>query len=95
MTTKLESKSDIVDLVLLQKQLDGVQFVYPSSSQKSMLDQVDNCYKHLQKLQKSESSQTFAAEVKMAITVTNALVLVEQLKLKGDSSNAFVASAAE
>ena len=94
MATKLESKSDIVDLALLQKQLYGVvQFVYPSSSQKSMQDQVDNCYKHLQKLQKSESSQTFAVEVKkMATTVTNAVALVDQLKLKGDPMEVMQAS---
>lgn len=83
MATKTDPKTDVDSL---QKQLYSViQFVYPSASQKSMQDKVDDCYKQLQKLQKSEDAPTFTAEMnKISSTVTKATLLVEQLRSNVD-----------
>ena len=83
MATKTDPKTDIA---ALQKQLYSViQFVYPNASQKSMQDKVDDCYKQLQKLQKSEDTPTFTKEMnKISSTVTKATLLVEQLRSNVD-----------
>ena len=93
MATKKDPKADID---ALQKQLYSViQFVYPSVSQKSMQDKVDDCYKQLQKLQKSEDAPTFTTEMdKISSTVTKATLLVEQLRSNVDMVEATQASLA-
>ena len=93
MATKKDPKTDVD---ALQKQLYSViQFVYPSDSQKSMQDKVDDCYKQLQKLQKSEDAPTFTMEMdKISSTVTKATLLVEQLRSNVDMVEATQASLA-
>ena len=93
MATKKDPKTDVD---ALQKQLYSViQFVYPSDSQKSMQDKVDDCYKQLQKLQKSEDAPTFTTEMdKISSTVTKATLLVEQLRSNVDMVEATQASLA-